>query len=64
MTHRTPPHRTRFRLVDGSQPEDWNPSHGDRPCQMNGHDGTHPLDGCPDMFAAMEPEHDDTYPSL
>lgn len=46
--------RATFRLVDGSQPEDWNPSHGDAPCRWNGHDGTHPLDGCPDLYAALE----------
>jgi hypothetical protein len=46
--------RVTLRLVDGSHPDDWNPRHGDRPCHWNGHDGTHPLDGCPDLYAAME----------
>jgi len=48
-----------LRLVDGSQPEDWNPRHGDRPCTVLDHDG-HSLNGCPNLWAGFyEDEEED-----
>lgn len=41
--------RVTFRLVNGTHPHDWHPHHGDAPCQVNEHNGQHPLDGCPDL---------------
>lgn len=43
-----------FRVADGTRPEDWSPSHGDRPCPTPGHQD-HRLDACPTLYEEPTP---------